>query len=173
MVNQQIQNCLLKGVQTDLLLIAKLFPMDPLELEESSGMEAAPDTRPRMEEPPPVRLVAIEDVRLVTPPDRANLLDDFYVGLWQFERDTSAPGLVYRAENARLIFEVAAEEPLVRETRRPQGIEVSSLIEAERKLIELEWEYIRQKTLTPGQESILLQDPAGNWIEVFESRLIG
>jgi hypothetical protein len=147
--------------------------MDPLELEPSSGIETANDSRPRMDEPPPVRLVAVDDVRLPTPPDLDVELDAFYVGLWQFQRDTTQPGLTYRAENFRLRFETNSSEPIERETLRPQGILVLSLAGAQQKLIDLEWEYTQQLSLTPGQESLLLQDPAGNWIELFESRRIG
>ena len=129
-----------------------------------------------MDELPPVRLVAVEDVRLPTPPGLGEQLDSFYVGLWQFERDVTEGGgaIVYRAENVRLRFEVVADQkPIERETLRPQGIEVLSLAEAELKLVEAEHEYIRQRGLTPGQESLLLQDPAGNWIELFEVRRVG
>jgi hypothetical protein len=126
-----------------------------------------------MDEPPPVRLIAVDDVRLPTPADREPLLDAFYVGLWQFQRETSETGLIYRAENFRLRFEIISTEPIVRETLRPQGIAVNSLVEAERKLIDLEIEYIQQLSLTPGQETLLLRDPAGNWIEISESRRLG
>jgi hypothetical protein len=46
------------------------------------------------------------------------------------------------------------------------------LEEAEKKLIELELEYTRQRGMTPGEESLLLIDPAGNWIELQEYRVI-
>ena len=36
------------------------------------------------------------------------------------------------------------------------------------KLNQLEIEYARQKGLGPGEESVLLRDPAGNWVEVAE-----
>jgi hypothetical protein len=147
--------------------------LEPLELEPSSGIETARDQRARMDEPPPVRLIAVDDVRLPAPPGREAELDAFYVGLWEFQRDTSQPGLTYRAENFRLRFQISSSELIARETLRPQGIAVNSLIAAERKLIDLEMEYIQQLSLTPGQESLLLQDPAGNWIELFESRPIG
>jgi len=148
--------------------------MEPLELEPSTGLQPVNDPRPQMDEPPPVRLVAVEDVRLPTPPDIEPQLDAFYVGLWQFERDAGEPGIVYRAENVRLRFDVVAErKPIERETLRPQGIEVLSLAAAELKLVEVERDYIRQRGLTPGQESLLLQDPAGNWIELFEVRRVG
>ena len=37
----------------------------PIELEAPTGIEPRPDRRPRMPEPLPVRIVAIEDVMLV------------------------------------------------------------------------------------------------------------
>ena len=127
-----------------------------------------------MDELPPVRLVAVEDVRLPAPPGLGEQLDLFYIGLWQFERDVEREGIIYRAENVRLRFDVDAEQkPIERETLRPQGIEVVSLAAAELKLVEAEHDYIRQRGLTPGQETLLLQDPAGNWIELFEVRLVG
>jgi hypothetical protein len=147
--------------------------VERFELEKSSGLQPTPDPRPRMDEPPPVRLISVDDVRLPTPPDLEPELDAFYVGLWQFHRDTTQPGLAYRAENFRLRFEPISSDPIARQTLRPQGILVMSLPDAEHKLIDLDWEYIQQISLTPGQESLLLQDPAGNWIELFESHRIG
>jgi hypothetical protein len=149
--------------------------VERLELEPSTGLQPTADARPRMDEPPPVRLVAVEDVRLPTPPGLEAELDAFYVGLWQFERDLAeAPAIVYRAENVRLRLEIVTDQkPIERDTLRPQGIEVLSLAEAELKLVEAERDYLRQRGLTPGQESLLLQDPAGNWIELFEVRRVG
>ncbi len=150
--------------------------MEPLELEPSSGFDAVEDRRRRMEEPLPVKLIAVDDVRLVTPGGIEKELDEFYVRLWQFERDTAAGGsgtVVYRAENFRLRFQIVEDSQIERDTLRPQGIEVMSLAEAEHKLIEEEIEYIRQRGLTPGYESLLLLDPAGNWIELIEYRPIG
>jgi hypothetical protein len=40
-------------------------------------------------------------------------------------------------------------------------------------LIDAEREYVRQIGLTPGQLSLLTRDPAGNWIEISESRAVG
>ena len=147
--------------------------MEPFELEPSSGFEPVTDRRPRMDEPLPVKLVAVDDVRLVSPGGIEEELDAFYVGLWQFQRDVGEAGVVYRADNFRLRFEIVPDDQLERDSLRPQGIEVMSLAEAEEKLIEEELEYIRQRGLTPGQASLLLLDPAGNWIEIFECRPIG
>ncbi len=126
-----------------------------------------------MNEPPPVRLIAVDDVRLTTAPRLDAVLDAFYVGLWQFTRDPATPDLVYRAENARLRFRVVADQkPIAHDGIRPQGIEVRSLRDAERLLIDREIEYSRERGLLPGIYSLLLRDPAGNWVELVESRVI-
>jgi hypothetical protein len=148
--------------------------LESFELEPSSGFEAIEDRRRRMEEPLPVRLVAVDDVRLRAMGGIEKELDEFYVGLWEFEREAAGAGwVVYRAENFRLKFEIVAEFPVERDSLRPQGIEVMSLAEAEHKLVEAEIEYVRQRGLTPGQESLLVLDPAGNWIELIEHRVVG
>jgi len=147
--------------------------MESFELEPSSGFEPVEDRRPRMDEPLPVKLVAVDDVRMICPGGIEEELDTFYVGLWQFQRDVGEAGVVYRADNFRLRFAVVPEDQMERESLRPQGIEVMSLAEAEEKLIERELEYVRQRGLTPGQASLPLLDPAGNWVEIFECRPIG
>jgi hypothetical protein len=145
--------------------------MDPIELEESSGLIPLVDPRRRMDEPPPVRLVAIDDVRLPSPPGKTAELYRFYVELWQFNAETE---LVFRAENFRLRFEVIQDQkPIERDGVRPIGIEVRSLRDAELKLATAQIDYIRQRGLLPGQISLLTQDPAGNWIELSASIPIG
>ena len=118
-----------------------------------------------MPEPLPVRLVTVDDARLIAGAGMESALDDFYADLLGFERDQDETTLVYHAENFRLIFEVI-EPPVVHVDMRTLGIEVPSLREAEQKLIDAGIEYVQQKGLSPGQESLLLQDPAGNWIDV-------
>jgi hypothetical protein len=143
----------------------------PIELEWPSGIESVPDRRPRMDEPLPVRLVAIADVTL---PVMAGLevdLDRFYVGLLEFVRDIDVRELVYHADNFALRFAVQELLPERREYR-PLQIVVQSLLIAEQKLIEAKMEYVRQKTLTPGEESLVLLDPAGNWVELVEYRAV-
>jgi hypothetical protein len=142
-----------------------------VELEESSiEFKPQPDRRVRMPEPLPVKLVAVEDMRLLAPAGVEVQLDEFYVGLWGFERIENE--LTYRAENFRLSFDVR-EAPVQRESVRPTMIEVPSLAEAEKKLIDAKLEYIRQRAITPGRESLLVQDPAGNWVEVFGTSRVG
>ena len=145
---------------------------DRIELGEPTGTPIVPDTLPRLDDPPPVRLVCVEDVRLTTPPGREADLDGFYVGLWQFRREAVA-GIVYRAENARLRFAVVIDEPPVeRDGVRPQGIVVPSLRDAERLLADAEVPFERQRGLMLGLYTILVKDPAGNWLELVESRKV-
>jgi len=170
-----------------------------MELEPSTGTEPAPpDPRPSMPEPPPVRLMAVDDVRLPAASGVEKALDSFYVMLLGFEREdvvvkrptprialpagpraresepsAEAPsGPVYRSENFRLRFQMV-EPPVAHPSLRPQGIEVRSISEAEAKLTEAEIEYSRERALVPGQESLLLRDPAGNWLALTESRRTG
>ena len=145
---------------------------EPLELLDSAGpFKPVEDRRRRIPELLPVKLVTVEDARLICGAGLEVQLDDFYVGLLGFERIGPEEGIVYRAENFNLQFDVL-EPPVRRETLRALGIEVLSLALAQEQLIAREIEHTRQKGLTPGHESILLMDPAGNWIELTESRAI-
>ncbi|MDB5354527.1 MAG: hypothetical protein JWN24_980 [Phycisphaerales bacterium] len=140
----------------------------PIPLEDTGGPPVPrekEDRRPRMPEPPGVRLVTVEDARLIAAAGLEPQLDSFYVGLLGFQRDLEFDGLAYRSENFRVIFDVI-ESPTEPPVMRPLGIEVLSLVAAEHKLIAAEIEYLRQKSIVPGQESLLLRDPAGNWIEL-------
>lgn len=145
--------------------------VEPIPLEESVGTPVetgGKDGRPRMPEPLPVRLVCVEDARLSAAAGLETRLDDFYVRLLRFEREVDRSQLIYRAENFRLIFSVM--EKSAKTDMHKLGIEVESLRAAEHQLIEAEFEYARQKGLSPGLETLLLQDPAGNWIELSEAR---
>ena len=141
-----------------------------MELEETSGeFKPVIDHRIRMPDPLPVRLIAVDHVTMPAPADIESQLDAFYVGLLEFEKVDDV--LSYRADNFMLKFDVHGQ-PVVHESLRPQQIEVLSLAEAEKKLIEAELEYTRQRGLTPGEETLLLLDPAGNWIELVERRIV-
>lgn len=140
-----------------------------MELEETSvPFTPGRDNRARMPEPPPVRLAAVDDVELPALAGLEAELDRFYVDLLRFEREED-PGIVYRAENFRVRFFVH-ELPIVREDMRPIGIEVPGFADVIPRLTDVEIEFARQKGLVSGQESLLLQDPAGNWIEIFEMK---
>ncbi|HVT90985.1 MAG TPA: hypothetical protein VHD56_19185 [Tepidisphaeraceae bacterium] len=144
-----------------------------MELEPSSiNFKPVIDRRLHMPEPPPVRLVAIEDIVLSAGAGLEVQLDDFYVNMLRFERESAKYGLItYKAENFRLRFEIV-EPPLLREDFRPLGIDVPNLPIIEQQLIDRKIEFLFQKPLLAGQESLLLQDPAGNWVQIGEIRII-
>lgn len=143
------------------------------ELEPGTGEFTPPrDPRPKMPEPLPVRLVAVADVTLPALAGLETRMDDLYINLLGFIKATDIDTLAYDADNFRLIFEFH-ESLIERDTLRPLQVVVLSLAETERLLIEREMEYIRQKGLLPGCESLLLRDPSGNWVEVTESRSLG
>jgi hypothetical protein len=146
--------------------------LEPIELaNEATGGLPTADRRPRMPEPLPVRLVVIDDVHLTSPAGNEELLNEFFVDLLGFERNADDAKIIYRADNARIFFEVV-EVPACRVNYRPIQIEVPSLIEMEMKLVGAEIEFTRQKGLSPGQDSLLLLDPAGNWMEILEARVV-
>ena len=64
-------------------------PLAQIELDlASTAFEAGEDRRPRLEEPPPVRLVSVEDCQLWVPAGLERQLDEFYAGLLNFEHKT-------------------------------------------------------------------------------------
>jgi hypothetical protein len=144
-----------------------------MELEPSSGTPIpAIDLRPLIPPPLPVRVVAVEDVKLPAPAGAERKLEQFYAGLLGFERDPREPNeLIFRAENVRLRFEIL-EPPITRDSMRMLGLEVPALSALEPKLLDLQLEYVRQRGLLPGQDAIVFQDPAGNWLSVSEIQLL-
>jgi hypothetical protein len=145
---------------------------DALELFEPTGdFHLRPDRRPRMEEPLPVKLVTVDDATLVTGAGLERALDAFYVNLLGFVRTGSPHDLSYRADNFVLHFRVE-EPPVRRDTLRALGVEVLSLATIEQRLIDEQIEYTWQKGVMPGHQSIAVLDPAGNWLELTESRAI-
>jgi hypothetical protein len=93
------------------------------------------------------------------------------VGLLEFARDCDPRQLIYHADNFAIRFVVQELLPQ-RGEYRPLQIEVQSLLMAEQKLMGAKMEYVRQRTLVPGQESLVLLDPAGNWVELVEYRSV-
>ena len=119
-----------------------------------------------MTEPPPVRLLAVADVRVCAVESVVSLLDDFYLGVLGLEREIGEPGqIVYKAENFRLRFDVL-ESPRIPEDLRPILIDVPSLSFVRQQLTDREIEFQCQTGLPPAQETLLLQDPAGNWVQI-------
>jgi hypothetical protein len=147
--------------------------LPPIALADATHrVKRGKDRRPRMEEPPPVSLVAVADVRLLATSGLEHLLDDFYLGLLGFLKDEDEDMVCYRAENFCLRFDW--REGLVeRHSLRPLGIEIESLGTLQRTLSEREIEFQFERGLIPGSHSILLFDPAGNCIQVYERRQIG
>jgi len=141
-----------------------------MELEPASTpLEIHPDRRTKIEEPPPVQLVAIADVMLLATHGLERELVDFYVRLLRFERDPAEPGLVFRAENARLRFTLN-EAPLPREQYRLLGIVVASLSELTRQLDDREIPYVLQRGVATVQKTIMMSDPAGNMLEISDAQ---
>src|SRR4051812_10736202 len=112
---------------------------------EPSSIEFTPkrDRRPQIPEPLPVRLIALTDVTLVCRPSHEPELDDFYASMLLFVKELGR-GIVYRADNFRLKFEVI-EGIIARDSYRPVTIEVQSLADTREKLDAREIEYTREK----------------------------
>jgi hypothetical protein len=144
-----------------------------MELEPATGeFKPVVDRRPRVPEPLPVRLVTVDDARLPAAAGLERQLDAFYVGLLGFERTPpTGDEIIYRADNFSLHIGVK-EPPLRRDEMRPLGVEVPSLADLELKLIEAKMEYERQRGLLPGEHTIVMADPAGNWLEVSDVRAV-
>lgn len=145
-----------------------------IELSPTSAeFKPQPDPRPRMEQPLPVRLIAVADMRLLTPSDLEPMLDRLYVDLLGFVRNPASGVLAYDADNFCLIFDPVENLPVQRTGLRAVGIEVESLGQTERRLVEAEIEYERRRGMTPGAEALCLYDPAGNALEIVERREVG
>jgi hypothetical protein len=124
-----------------------------------------------------VQLVAITDITLLAAAGLEKNLDQFYVGLLGFERqdtlpDANDPTLVYRAANVRLNLHVVEKQP-PRQDYRPAGVIVPSLEDLMRRFTDAQIAFLRQRSLMPGTESLLVNDPAGNLLEITESRMLG
>jgi len=164
------------GLFRDIIRPPMAESLAQIELDPASGVfEVDEDRRPKLEQPPPVRLVSIEDCQLWAPAGLERLLDEFYTGLLDFQRqdpepDESGHELIYRAENFRLRIQVL-ERPLPREDFRPLAVAVPSLNDLARRLAEAKIEYERQLGLVPGEDNLLFNDPAGNPVTVGEYRL--
>src|SRR5882757_9525798 len=102
------------------------------------------DQRPTIPEPPPVRLVAVEDVTLPATAAEAAKFDAFYVGLLRFERDAKETEIVYKAENAKLRIVIVADG-VPREDMRMLGIDVPSLRDLELLLVDREIPFVKER----------------------------
>lgn len=157
---------------------AREHDRDPIPLLESDDVSVPLDSmradgRPRMHEPPPVRLIAIADVHLPAARDREKALDAFYVALLSFQRDNTPEGFpLYRAEKHAIAFDLL-DPPIERDRLPMTGIEVQSLYLLERGLIDREYPYERVRSVEVGIEQIVICDPAGNWLVIGERSFLG
>ncbi len=139
-----------------------------MELEPiATPFEPVEDRRPKIEQPPLVRLIAIDDCRLPATAGIERKLDQFYLGLLQFFRREDTRDIVYSAENHDLYFDIT-ERPQPREDMRSLGIAVPSLADLAQRLNDAEIEFMRLRGITPGDDVIALYDPAGNPLEIIE-----
>src|SRR5258705_9631523 len=93
-------------------------PDAPIELlTPAAEFRSTADTRPRMPEPLPVKLVTVEHAHLPTAAGLEPQLDEFYIALLGLERLHPLEALIYRAENFNLHFDVL-EPPLERDSLR-------------------------------------------------------
>lgn len=142
-----------------------------MELDDLSiEFQPVHDRRPLIPLPLPVKLVAVSDVNLQSAAGLETQLDQFYSTMLLMAREPwDGVALTYRAENFRLVIGVV-EPPVLRDDLRPIGIEVPSLLGLEHKLVESEIEYERIRGLIAGEDALLVQDPAGNWVAISEFR---
>ncbi len=138
-----------------------------MELEPPTGYTPPPDKRPHLPPPPPVSLLAVEDVRLPAAAGDEAMLDRFYVGILKFERDAESSLPVYHADNFDLHFEIG-QARRERDDFRMLGVALPSLTEVMHRLIDAEMQFTRQRAVAPGREAIVVLDPAGNWVEITE-----
>src|SRR5829696_2581758 len=97
-----------------------------MQLEQPSfTFKPDADRRLRVPEPLPVKLVAVNDMRVDAGAGLEVELDAFYAGIVGMQR-VAGEQIVYRAENFDLYVDVL-EPPVVREDYRPVRAEVRSL----------------------------------------------
>ncbi len=114
--------------------------------------------------------MAVEDCQLWAAAGLERQLDEFYVGLLNFERQQAENEIIYRAENLRLKVAVL-ECPIPREDYRPLAVAVDSLGDLVGRLHEAKIEFVHHYGLTPGHDNLLVSDPAGNPVEISETRI--
>lgn len=139
-----------------------------VEKKASAPLPGA-DLRAKMEEPLPVRIVAIADVVLPGLAELERASDDFYVGLLKMVRDEPSTLRIYRTETFRVIFQLF-EKLIERVECRPLQIEIPSLGEVENQLVEREYPFEHVRGIMPGLEYLELLDPSGNMIQLMERR---
>ena len=113
-----------------------------------------------------MRLLVVRDVTL---PMRAGLehrVVPFYVDLLRFRRLAGeAGGVAFEAENFDLHFRVTELSP-ERPDVRPLGVLTPFFNDIVSELDAMKYEYDLVRGLVAGDDAVLLQDPAGNWLAV-------
>ena len=142
---------------------------EPLDLEEATSHATKPEELPRMPEPLPVWVAAVEDVILTGQSGLEVEHDELYVKVLLMEKEEPPEHgwWMYRADNVRVRFQIR-EGLLVRDSYRPLQVEVPSLKEVEARLFESEIEYAKERGIAPGSKMILILDVSGNRVEVTE-----
>jgi hypothetical protein len=145
----------------------------PIELDEPSGQPIRPLIPVILEQPLPVRLVAIEDVHVPCPAGVDHLLDAFYVDLLNMVRlndidDIDENGVTvirFRADNHVLHLHVE-DRPVEHDALRPLIVELDDRASLMKKLIANHIHYEWVKGIAAGDDHVLLIDPAGNYVGV-------
>ena len=146
-----------------------------MELEESSNQPIEEDHRKAVKPPLPVFLIAIANATLVTAAGLEKMLDQFYVGMLEFDRDDTQEldtptgkrqfGIIYRAENFRLCFIVHEKVPEHTDMRM-LGIIVKSIPVLEQKFRDAQIQYQTEHNANNGEIRLLVLDPARNWLRI-------
>ncbi|HEY0008740.1 MAG TPA: hypothetical protein VGB55_08460 [Tepidisphaeraceae bacterium] len=134
----------------------------PLD-EPTANVGPNTDKRQILPEPPPVRLLVIDDIWLEATSNVEKSLDAFYVGLLHFVREDGA--LCYKAERFRVCFRIV-DQFSERDDYRPLMMQIPHWHDFRNALEEQGTPYEYQQGLTPGAEVLLLRDPAGNFVSV-------
>jgi hypothetical protein len=140
----------------------------PIDLDQPIGpFKPAPDLRPRIPEPLPVKLVAVADMRIKGTTGMRLAFDGFYMGVLGFGPVDDPEAWAYQTENFQLIVE-GVEGLVERLDYRPVPVVAASLAAIIERLNEREIPFERQRGLQVGQFSLRVLDPSGNGVEVSE-----
>jgi hypothetical protein len=145
---------------------------DPVELSSTApaatlkalSEAAEADDRPMLDEPPPVKVLAVRDVELQAADDELPAVAAFYAGL-----------LGLKPLDARTFGSATVDLRLVppegeRDSLKPLGLQAQHYKQIVERLQmdEVDFEIVRG--LVAGGDTILLRDPAGNWVGIGEWR---
>lgn len=146
----------------------------PIPLDDSPGQLIRAIDGVMLEQPLPVRLIAVDDVTIPCPAGVDHLLDAFYVELLGMKRVTNAgPSLAlvieFRADNVSLRLAVE-DRPVEHDALRPMMVEVDDRGRLIKEVIDRRMPFEMIKSLIAGEDHLLLIDPAGNYVGVLQHR---